>query len=215
LAPTFAEGAMPKLVVVYHSGFGHTQVVARAVADGASSVSGVEAEVIPVRDFPTPTRGRYEGAWAKLEAADAIVLGCPTYMGSLSAAMKEFMEKSSGLWFRQAWKDKIAAGFTNSGALSGDKLNTLIDLALFCAQHSMIWVTQGLMYEGPPSGRPNQNRLASWIGAMSQSSDGPPETTVNLADLASARQFGIRVAQATVRWTRGLGGAAPGGPAAP
>jgi NAD(P)H dehydrogenase (quinone) len=200
---------MAKLVVVHHSGFGHTEVVARAVTDGAGSVPGMEAESIPVREFPTPARGRYEGAWSKLEAADAIVLGCPTYMGSLSAAMKEFMEKSSGLWFRQTWKDKIAAGFTNSGTPSGDKLNTLIDLAVFCAQHSMIWVTHGLMYEGPPTGRPNQNRLGSWLGAMTQSAQGPPDTTVDLADLASARAFGIRVAEATLRWARGLAGGAP------
>jgi NAD(P)H dehydrogenase (quinone) len=73
----------------------------------------------------------------------------------------------------------------------------------------MIWVTHGLMYEGPPSGRPNQNRLASWLGAMTQSSDGPPETTVHLSDLASARAFGVRVAQATVRWVRGLAGGTP------
>jgi NAD(P)H dehydrogenase (quinone) len=44
------------------------------------------------------------------------------------------------LWFEQRWKDKIAAGFTNSASQSGDKLNVLTDLSIFAAQLSMIWI---------------------------------------------------------------------------
>jgi len=69
------------------------------------------------------------------------------------------------------WKDKIAAGFTNSGSRSGDKLATLIQLALFAAQHGMHWVNLGL----PPAnhstaGSENDlNRLGFWLGAGAQS----------------------------------------------
>ena len=58
-----------------------------------------------------------------LASADGIAFGCPTYMGSVSAKMKAFMEHSSGAWYGAAWKNKVAAGFTNSASWSGDKLN--------------------------------------------------------------------------------------------
>ena len=61
----------------------------------------------------------------------AIIMGCPTYMGSPSADMKRFMEASSGRWMEQKWADKLAAGFTNSGSQNGDKQNTLVDIATF------------------------------------------------------------------------------------
>ncbi len=38
------------------------------------------------------------------------------------------------------WRNKVAAGFTNSGAQNGDKLHSLISMALFAAQHGMLWV---------------------------------------------------------------------------
>ncbi|MFV9972394.1 MAG: hypothetical protein AB8V06_05700 [Francisella endosymbiont of Hyalomma asiaticum] len=50
------------------------------------------------------------------------------------------MEKSSRKWYEQKWKNKITAGFTNSHSLSGDKLNYLMQLVIFAAQHRMIWV---------------------------------------------------------------------------
>lgn len=56
-------------------------------------------------------------------------------MGSVAAGLKEFMEKSSRKWYEQKWKNKIAAGFTNSHSLSGDKSNSLLQLVVL--QHSM------------------------------------------------------------------------------
>jgi len=43
-------------------------------------------------------------------------------------------------WLEQRWKDKIAAGFTNSASQSGDKLSTLLQLTVFAMQMGMIWV---------------------------------------------------------------------------
>ncbi len=51
----------------------------------------------------------------ELDAADAIIFGCPTYMGSMSAGMKTFIEIAAKKWFTLAWKDKIAGAFTKSG----------------------------------------------------------------------------------------------------
>ena len=61
----------------------------------------------------------------ELLAADAIIFGGPTYMGSVSWQFKKFADASSKTWFGQAWKDKIAAGFTNSASMNDDKHSTL------------------------------------------------------------------------------------------
>ena len=71
---------MAKVMVIYHSGYGHTQKQAEAVYTGVGSVAGIEAELVAISaegDLP-------EGSWEKLEGADAIVLGSPTYMGGPS-----------------------------------------------------------------------------------------------------------------------------------
>ena len=92
-------------------------------------------------------------------------------MGSVSAAFKKFMDDSSKAWFGSAWKDKLAAGFTNSGSQSGDKLNSLIQLMVFANQHGMLWVSLGLMpgNNNSKGSVDDLNRLGSFSGAMSQS----------------------------------------------
>ena len=60
-----------------------------------------------------------------LAAADAIVFGSPTYMGGVSWQFKKFADASSKPWYVQAWRNKLAAGFTNSATLNGDKFSSL------------------------------------------------------------------------------------------
>jgi multimeric flavodoxin WrbA len=181
---------MVKIAVVYHSGYGHTARQAQAVADGASGIAGVRAQLVSVEHV--------EQHWRDLDDADAIIFGAPTYMGSVSAPFKTFMDQSSKTWAGQKWKDKIAAGFTNSASQSGDKLNTLIQLAVFAAQHGMHWVNLGLMPGNNSSqGSPEDlNRLGSYLGAMAQSnSDAAPEIAPTASDLRTAAHLGRRVAQ--------------------
>ena len=92
------------VVLVYHSGYGHTEAVANSVAKGVASVEGVTVDLIKADDENKD--------WDKLAAADAIIFGSPTYMGSVSAQFKGFMDESSKVWFTQGWKDKVASGFT-------------------------------------------------------------------------------------------------------
>jgi NAD(P)H dehydrogenase (quinone) len=194
---------MAKVVVVYHSGFGHTQAVAERVVKGAASVAGVEAALVSVAELPAPGADRsLGGRWGELNGADAIIFGCPTYMGDVSAGFKKFMEDSSGIWYGQGWKDKIAAGFTNSGGLSGDKLQTLQTLMVFAAQHSMVWVSTGVMPSVYTNDGQNLNRLSSFSGLMTQADRGEPAQTPIEADKLTAERFGARVAAAAVRWSR-------------
>ena len=94
---------MARICVVYHSGFGHTKVQAESVAEGARGVEGSEVTLVSVDDLSAPENNQYGPEWAPLSEADAIIMGCPTYMGSVSAGMKQFFELASGAWFSCAW----------------------------------------------------------------------------------------------------------------
>ncbi|MBL0899288.1 MAG: NAD(P)H-dependent oxidoreductase, partial [Reyranella sp.] len=87
---------MTRVAIVYHSGFGHTQALAEAVAAGARAVPGTEASLVPVADA--------EARAADLDAADAIIFGSPTYMGSASAEFARFKDWTSKRWMAGAWK---------------------------------------------------------------------------------------------------------------
>ena len=187
---------MAKVAIVYHSGFGHTARQAEHVRKGAAAVAGVEAQLVAVADV--------DKHWDDLAAADAIIFGAPTYMGSLSAPFKEFMDKSSKVWFKQGWKDKLAAGFTNSASWSGDKLNSLVQLMVFSGQHAMVWVSLGLM-PGNASSKgsvADLNRVGSYSGAMAQSNSDQGADAMLESDLQTAEHLGQRVAEAAKRWTR-------------
>ncbi|MCT2592482.1 flavodoxin family protein [Streptomyces sp. N2-109] len=185
------EPAPVRVAVAYHSGFGHTARQAQAVAAGACEVTGTTVELLPVDRLD-------DAAWASLDAADAIVFGAPTYMGSPSAAFKSFAEETSAaMQDGMRWQDKIAAGFTNSGAMSGDKLNSLVDFALLAAQHGMLWVglAQQAGWSSSTGSVEDLNRLGSWLGAMAQSdNDTSAETVPPATDLRTARELGRRVA---------------------
>lgn len=188
------------ICIVYHSGFGHTAKQAAAVADGARGVSGAEVSEIPVEDLSEET----SPAWEKLDAADAIVFGCPTYMGSASAGLKQFMEATSGRWMTQTWADKLAAGFTNSGSQNGDKQNTLVGIATFAAQHGMVWINLNLLPGNNSSSGSVEdlNRLGASLGAMAQSNvDESAEVVPPKADLDTAQRLGERVAKCAQRWS--------------
>ncbi|MBL8566526.1 MAG: flavodoxin family protein [Hyphomicrobiaceae bacterium] len=193
---------MTAIAIVYHSGYGHTAVVAEHIAKGIAATPGVTAKLYKADELSTPDNG----PWAELTAADAIIFGAPTYMGSASAPMKAFMDASSKMWFTQTWKDKLAAGFTNSASWSGDKLSTLTQFAVFAAQHGMIWAGTGMMPGNNNSKGSTEdiNRVGSFLGLMTQANaDQPPELAPPESDRKTAELFGKRIAEATVRWKRG------------
>jgi multimeric flavodoxin WrbA len=188
---------MATVVVIYHSGYGHTGKQAQAVNEGAKSVAGTSVKLVAVAEV--------DKHWDDLAQADAIIFGAPTYMGSISAEFKKFMEASSKPWFTQTWKDKLAAGFTNSASLNGDKLSSLTELAIFAAQHSMIWVSLGLLpANNSKSQRNDLNRMGSYLGAMAQSdADVGAEVAPPSGDLETAKHLGKRVAEIAARFAVG------------
>ncbi len=179
--------------IVYHSGYGHTEVAAKAVATGAAKAgTSVLIKIDAVGKIA-------DTDWDILKAADAIIFGAPTYMGAASAQFKIFADASSKPWFTQEWKNKVAGGFTNSLSLSGDKLSTLIQMSVLAAQHGMIWVSVG----EPPAQQgstANQrdvdavNRVGSSLGVMTQAENVAPEGSIPMGDLKTAEIYGERVA---------------------
>jgi multimeric flavodoxin WrbA len=147
-----------------------------------------------------------EQNWDALDEADAIIFGAPTYMAGPSAQFKAFLDATSGRWAEQRWKNKIAAGFTNSAGLNGDKLNTLEQFSLFAMQHGMIWVGLGLLpgNHTSTSSHEDLNRLASFLGAMAQSNaDQGSDVVPGASDQRTAEHLGGRVAEAALRWSQG------------
>jgi NAD(P)H dehydrogenase (quinone) len=181
---------MSKSVVVFHSGYGHTQRMAQSVADGAN------AELLAIdADGNLP-----EGGWELLNEADAIIMGSPTYMGSVSWQFKKFADASSKAWFTQQWKDKLFAGFTNSATMNGDKLSTLHYFFTLAMQHSGLWVGTGMMPSNSKAAQRNDvNYVGSFSGAMAQSPSDAGANEMLPGDLETARLFGERVAATAAR----------------
>lgn len=179
---------MSKLYVVYFSGYGHTKRIAETVAEGAgASLIAIDAE----GNIP-------ESAWDELAAADGIIFGAPTYMGTVPWQFKKFADATSKVWFTRGWQDKVFGGFANSASLNGDKQVTLITLQTLASQHGGIWVSLGL----PPSNtlaasRNDVNNLGGSVGLLVQSPSDAGADAIPTGDIETARQYGARVATIT------------------
>ena len=189
-----------KAAIVYFSGSGHTQKMAEAVAKGAGAIPGVKVNLIGLRgEDVTGGRWKNDAVLVELDASDVIIFGTPTYMGGPAAQFKAFADTTSERWFKRAWVNKLAAGFTVSAGPSGDKFNTLIYLFTLAMQHGMVWVGQ----TETPFNEKGINRLSSYSGAMGQAFTEPPEVAPNEADKLTGEIFGRRVAEAAARWVKG------------
>jgi multimeric flavodoxin WrbA len=186
---------MTNVAIVYHSGYGHTQAVADAVARGAGQVPGVKTTLVSVADA--------EAQEGVLDAADAIVFGSPTYMGGVSAEFAKFKDWTAKRWMTRAWQNKLAAGFTVSASWGGDKQNTLYQLLTLAQQHGMVWVGLGL----PPGNNNSKgsvedlNRTGASIGLMAQAHADQGVEGIGKSEFATAELLGKRVAEAARRWT--------------
>lgn len=195
---------MTKVAIVYHSGFGHTQVQAEAVHSGAAVLDGIEARLFTTAEATEQID--------ELDNYDAIIFGSPTYMGSMSADLKAFFEAAAGKWFTQAWKDKVSGVFTNSTSFSGDKLNTQVGMLINAMQQGMIHVSLGLLpaHNNPDSkkslvgpGENELNRVGGSLGPMATSMEMDPADGPSKGDLETARLYGERVAKITQQLIRG------------
>ena len=176
---------MSNTVVVYHSGYGHTQFIAQAVAKGA------QAQLVAIDAEGNVS----EADWQVLDNAKAIVMGSPTYMGNVSWQFKKFADASSKRWFTRAWQDKFFAGFSVSASLVGDKGMTLAYLQTLASQHGGLWISLGM----PPSNalastRQDVNSLGGSVGLLVQAPSDAGADKIPQGDVDTAVKFGERVA---------------------
>jgi NAD(P)H dehydrogenase (quinone) len=192
---------MTTVSIVYHSGSGHTAKMAEAVARGAGSVNDVKVNLLALsgRDI---AEGRFknDALLAQLDESDAVIFGSPTYMGGPSGQFKCFADATGERWYKSAWKDKVAGGFTVSSGPSGDKLSTLHYFFTLAMQHGMVWA--GLTET--PMNDQGINRLSSYSGAMAQAGMESPDVAPNAADKLTGEALGRRVARAARRWHSGV-----------
>jgi NAD(P)H dehydrogenase (quinone) len=228
---TSTPDAGVSVAIVFHSAYGHTGRLAEAVSAGVAAVKRATVHSIPLPDprhrqgagrngftavdngTPPPTiiDAITDEQWSLLDRADAIIFGSPTYMGDVSAVFRLFAEQTSRRMQTGAWRNKLAAGFVNSGAMSGDKDHALQSLGIFAAQHGMIWVSLGLVagWNASTGSEFDLNRLGFFLGAGAQSNVDEGPDRVHPSDLATALHLGRRVALLAGSMAAGASAATP------
>lgn len=189
---------MGSVAIIYFSGTGNTHLMAEAIAAGVHRHADTHADLLRIEGIQIKD-GRWfdEKFMESLQMADAILFGSPTYMGGAAAQFKAFADFTSETWFAEAWKDKLAGGFTHGAALSGDKLNTLVYFSILAAQHGMVWVNPGKI-DGTARGTTDEtNRLGSYLGVMGQTylDFERKEPELHPGDRLSCEHFGQRLAK--------------------
>jgi NAD(P)H dehydrogenase (quinone) len=185
---------MTQVAIIYHTGYGHTEVVANSIAQGVKD-GGATPLLLKIESLTADFSSILEQA----SGADAIMFGAPTYMGDVSAGLKAFFEATAGIWFNAGWKDKIAGGFTNSFNAAGDKAQSLSSMVVFAMQHGMIWAGPGVPAasagKSTPDMSPSQvNRFSYSVGVATQSDNLGPDVTPGDGDKEFARLYGVRIA---------------------
>lgn len=171
----------------------HTARQAEAVAEGIRA-AGSTAEVYRLTDDGDLPDGI---TLEDLGQANAIIYGSPAYMGGPAWQFKKFADALSKLFYPQTWKNKLAAGFTNSASVSGDKFSTIAYFWTLAMQMGQIWVGTGLLPASLKSSTPAGVNWSSGFGGAHAISpaDASVEEAPRSGDLQTARLLGKRVAE--------------------
>jgi len=145
---------MPKILVLYYSGYGHIEIMARAQAEGAAQVRGAEVTVKRVPELVPPDVARASGFKLEqsaplavpdeLEQYDGIVFGTPTRFGNMAAQMRNFLDQTGPQWMRGALVGKVGSVFCSTASQHGGQETTLTSFHHTLLHHGMIVV--GLPY---------------------------------------------------------------------
>ncbi|HUH57430.1 MAG TPA: NAD(P)H:quinone oxidoreductase [Pseudomonadales bacterium] len=192
---------MTKVLVLYHSMYGHIETMANAVAEGARGVAGVEVTVKRVPE--TMDAEIFKNAGGKTDQAaevatpaeladyDAIIVGTPTRFGSMSGQMRNFFDQTGGLWAKGALAGKVASVFTSTGTGGGQEM-TITSTWTTLAHHGMIIVPIG--YTTPELFDISQVSGGTPYGASTYAG-GDGSRQPDARELTIARHQGAHVAQ--------------------
>ncbi|MCB1868690.1 MAG: NAD(P)H:quinone oxidoreductase [Gammaproteobacteria bacterium] len=138
---------MSYILILYYSRYGSTAGMARQVARGVGEVAGIEARLRTVPEIsttceavdpPVPAEGAPYATLDDLAECAGLALGSPTRFGNMAAAMKYFIDSSSGLWLSGAMIGKPAGVFTSTSSMHGGQETTLTSMMLPLLHHGML-----------------------------------------------------------------------------
>ncbi len=131
---------MAKVLVLYHSTYGHLETMANAVAEGAGSVEGVTVDIKRVpetvpHDLAVASHYKMDQAAPiatvdDLKNYDAIIVGAGTRFGTMASQMQAFWDTTGGLWFSGALIGKVGGAFTATATQHGGQETSLIVVGL-------------------------------------------------------------------------------------
>jgi NAD(P)H dehydrogenase (quinone) len=198
---------VPKLLVLYYSTYGHVEALAKAVADGARSVPGVDVALKRVPETRPDDVARKAGVKLDQSAEvaspkelgqyDAIVFGTPTRFGNMAAQMRNFLDQTGGLWVQGELVGKVGSVFVSTGTGGGNE-STIISFVTTLMHHGMIYV--GLPYACKQLADITEVKGGSpWGAGTIAGADGSRKPSEK--ELAQARFQGRHVADVTRRLT--------------
>jgi len=200
-----------KILVVFHSIYGHVQSLAKAVADGVQEVPGVELVLRRVREFPEYVQHMeqekgysyqvYQSQQSipvctldDLREADGVLFGSPTRFGNMTAQMKAFIDSTVQLWVKGSMEGKPAGVFTSTATTHGGQETTLVTMMVPLLHLGMLIVgvpysTPGMSHTEARGGTPyGASTIAGAAGELQPTAE----------DLALAKVQGRRVAEAAL-----------------
>ena len=144
---------MPRILVLYHSAYGHIETMAEAVAEGARATGAtVDIKRVP-ETVPEATARAYHfkmdqpapvASIEDLVNYDAIIIGGGTRFGRMSSQLAAFLDQAGGLWARGALNGKVGGAFTSSATQHGGQETTLFSIITNLMHFGMVIV--GLPY---------------------------------------------------------------------
>ncbi len=179
---TPAETNTVRVLVAYDSLTGNTEKMAEGVAAGAKPVPGAVVVLKPVDQVTKED----------LTTADGIILGCPTYYGTMPGRMKVVIDDWS--WkLKVDFTDKVGGAFATGGGQAGGKEFVLVSLVMFMLNNRM--VVAGPLYQNDKTG-------SVWAEIGAAAMTGPLDAGIGEGELDSARRLGERVARLAINLKR-------------
>lgn len=196
---------MSKILVLYYSSYGHVETMAKAIAEGAGSVDGVEVTLKRVAETMSPEAASKAGVKLDQSAPvaspkelgdyDAIIFGTPTRFGNMAAQMRNFLDQTGSLWAQGALVGKVGSVFTSTGTGGGNE-STIMSFVNTLVHHGMLYV--GLPYSCPELADVSELKGGSpWGAGTIAGADGSRQPTAK--ELAQAKFQGRHVATITAK----------------
>ena len=193
---------MPKILVLYHSTYGHVEAMAAAIAEGAREIEGATVDIKRVPELVPEALARKSGykldqtapiaAVDDLAGYDAIIVGAGTRYGTAASQMRNFLDQTGGVWARGGLVGKVGSAFTSTATQHGGQETTLIGLIQTLLHHGMI--ITGLPYAWAGQSRIDEVTGGSPYGATTiTGGDGSRMPSDN--ELEGARWQGRYVAE--------------------